>query len=496
MCEDPTNDQNREAQRDELAGLREQLGAMNRRVTELESHKRCLNTQLEELRGERQKLESRVSEYQALLNRNPATGLPIRRVFEAELSQALQDVSSRRRGPLLAVGLLRLDADYARIKNSRDRSRILLFKTADRIREIIGDNIYQSDRLDEFLLLFRTMPNVDGVELRADQIVEAVSRFHEPPADDVRFGSHLGVAIHPRDGTTREELLGNADIALAESERSRSRFVIYSGDMGDRYREREQIEIELGVAIQAGFEGFSLNYQPLVDRLGVIRGCEALMRWNHAQLGSIPPGRFIPVAEDIGAVRFLGQWSLYRACRQLKQWHQSGYPDLHVSVNLSPSQFKQVDLIERVGGILESVRLEARCLTLELTETTVMEEPEEAVAKMNELRSMGVRLALDDFGTGYSSLSYLRRFQFDTLKIDRSFVTSVHQSRNDQEIVRALIAMARAFGMKTLAEGVEEREALDFLLESGCDYVQGYHFSPAVPEDRFAALLSTGFPVT
>ncbi len=453
-----------------------------------------LRETLEQLRVEHRKLELRVAEYQDLLNRNPSTGLPIRRLFDAEIVHVLNDLQRRHRSPMLAIGLLRLDGNYARIKNNRDRSRVLLFKTADRIRDIIGDNVYQSDRLDEFLLILRDMPNLDVVEIRADQIVEEVARFHEAPADDVRFGCYLGVAVFPNHGSSREELLGNADIALNEGERSGLPYVIYNAEMGVRYREREHLETELKAAIQAGFDGLRLDYQPLVDAEGRIRGSEALIRWSHPELGNIPPNRFIPIAEEIGSVRFIGQWALYRACRQLKSWHAAGLDDLYVSVNLSPSQFKQVDLVERIGGVLDSVGLSGDCLTLELTETAIMEKPEEAIAKMKDLQSMNVRLALDDFGTGYSSLSYLHRFQFDTLKIDRSFVTNVDANRSDQEIVRAMVAMARAFGMQTLAEGVERKEELDFLMESGCDMVQGFYYSPAVERDTFYALAHNGFP--
>lgn len=478
--------------RDELIELRQRLEVANRRVAELEQSNGELSAELEEVREERSKLEVRAAEMQELLNRNPTTGLPIRRIFDSEFGRALRETMQHVRGPHVAVGLLRLDNDYAKIKNARDRSRALLFKTADRIREIIGDNIYQSDRLDEFLLILRDMPNADIVEMRADQIVDAVSRPHEPPADDIRFGCYLGIAVHPEHGESREDLLGNADIALVESERNNVPFVVYSGEMGVHYREREHLESELRNSIQAGFKGFYLHYQPFIDRDGRIRGSEALVRWNHDGLGSVPPDRFVPIAEENGAIRFVGQWTLYRACRQLKLWHSKGYRNLYVSVNLSPSQFKQIDLVERVGGILESLELDGRFLTLELTETTVMEDPEEAIAKMNDLRSVGTRLAIDDFGTGYSSLSYLRRFQFDTLKIDRSFIRGVHASRNDQEIVKAMIAMSRAYGMQTLAEGVESKDELDFLLDHGCDLIQGYYFSSPVGVDEFDQLVSGG----
>ena len=217
----------------ELIELRQQLELANRHVATLESSRRELERELDEERAERGRLEVRAAEYQDLLNRNPTTGLPIRRLFDSEFHRALSEVSRQVRGPQVAVGLLRLDGDYAKIKNTRDRTRALLYKTADRVREIIGDNIYQSDRLDEFLLILRHMPNADVVELRADQIVEAVSQPHEPPADDVRFGCYLGVAMHPDHGTSREELLGNADIALLESERAHEPYVVYDPIMGE-----------------------------------------------------------------------------------------------------------------------------------------------------------------------------------------------------------------------------------------------------------------------
>src|SRR6056297_250483 len=336
----------------ELVELRQRLELADRRVAELEEAGRQQNGELERLRKERLGLETRVAEYRELLNRNPSTGLPIRRVFDNELGELLDTIAQQVRGPVVAIGLLRLDGDYAKIKNSRDRNRILLFKTADRIREIIGDNVYQSDRLDEFLLILRNMPNSDGVELRADQIVEAVARPHEPPADDVRFGCHLGISVYPDDGREREELLGNADIALFECERSRAPYTVYSGQMGERYRERVTIERELNQSIQAGFSGFALQYQPFVNPAGRICGSEALIRWTHPELGRVPPDLFVPIAEDIGSVRFIGQWTLYRAARQLMLWHAEGHNDLYVSVNLSPSQFKQIDLVERIGGIL------------------------------------------------------------------------------------------------------------------------------------------------
>jgi len=475
-----------------LAALQGDQEVSQRRLAELDRENRRLTSDNEKLRQVQQTQKHREAELESLLNRNPATGLPIRRVFDRDFERLLAEVLAQERGPRIAVGLLRLGSDYEKIKNTRDKNRILLFKTTDRIKSIIGDNVYQSDRLDEFLLIFRNMPNIDGVELRADQVVEEVSRPHEPPADDVRFGCSLGTAVFPYHGETREELLGNADVALIQSERSRTPHVVYTEEMGDNYRDRLSLEAELKAAIQGGFEQFSLHYQPFVNRDREITGAEALIRWNHPTAGFISPVRFIPIAEETGSIRFIGQWTLYRACRQLKAWHRSGYNDLSISINLSPSQFKQIDLAERIDGILDSVRLKGESLKLELTETSIMEDPEEAIVTMNQLRDQGITMSLDDFGTGYSSLSYLRRFPIDTLKIDRSFVTDVDTNPANQEIVKAMIGMAKSFGMQTLAEGVEREEELDLLFDLGCDQIQGYYFSKPVPEAEFQKLLSNG----
>lgn len=473
-----------------ISQLREDADVSRRRIEELETANGRLSKENERLEQHQRELAVRSDELEDLLSRNPSTGLPIRRVFDRDFERILREARAVERGPKVAVGLLRLGRDYESIKNTRDKNRVLLYKTTHRIKDVIGDNVYQSDRLDEFLLIFRDMPNIDGVELRADQVVDEVSRPHEPPADDVVFGCHLGTAVYPFHGREREDLLRNADVALTESERTRVPHVVYSEEMGDRHRERLLIEAELKAAIQGGFEQFSLYYQPFVDRDRRITGAEALIRWNHPDSGFISPARFIPIAEETGSIRFIGQWTLYRACRQLKAWHEFGHDELNISINLSPSQFKQPDLAESIDGYLESVRLDGESLKLELTETTIMEDPEDAIITMNRLRDRGISMSLDDFGTGYSSLSYLRRFPIDTLKIDRSFVTDVDNNQANQEIVKAMIGMAKSFGMKTLAEGVEREEELDFLFEHGCDHIQGYYFSKPVPESEFGQLLA------
>lgn len=449
----------------------------------------ALSLELEELREKNTVLESRLREMDRLLTVNPFTGLSVRRVFDRVMEQMLADAldSGRRSG--LAVGLLRLDHDYGRIKDVRDRSRVLLFKTADRIQQVVGEHVYQSDRIDEFLIILPEMPNSDGLELRAEELVDSVSQSHEPPADDVRFGCYLGLSLFPGHGETKEELLGNADIALNECERVLRPFVIYDEETGARFRLRDRVEVELKQSIHAGFDGFSLNYQPLFDRQQRSRGAEVLLRWETPSLGPVSPAEFVPVAEETGVIRHVGHWALYQACRQLQMWHEAGYADLYLAVNLSPAQFKQTDLVERVAGVIESTGLHGGSLHLELTETTVMEDAEDAIVKLEALQALGIHLALDDFGTGYSSLTHLRQFPFDVLKIDRSFVTDVDRTENNREIVSAMIGLAHAFGMQSLAEGVERREEFDFLVDRGVNLFQGYLFSRPLDTGSYEAML-------
>jgi predicted signal transduction protein with EAL and GGDEF domain len=445
-----------------------------------------------ELKQKNAVLESRLREMDRLLTVNPFTGLSVRRVFDRVMEQMLTEAleSGRRSG--LAVGLLRLDHDYSRIKDHRDRNRVLLYKTAERLQEVVGPHVYQSDRIDEFLIVLPEMPNVDGLELRAEELISAVSQSHEPPADDVHFGCFLGLSLFPAHGETKEKLLGNADIALKESERALRPYVIYDDTTGERFRLRERIEVELKQSIHDRFHGFSLNYQPFVDPTRQSRGAEALLRWVSPTLGSVSPAEFVPIAEETGIIRHLGHWALYQACRQLRQWHKAGYRDLYLSVNLSPAQFNQADLVERVAGVIESTGLEGSALHLELTETTVMGDPEDAIVKLDALREIGIRLALDDFGTGYSSLTHLRQFPFDVLKIDRSFVTDVDRTENNREIVSAMIDLAHAFGMHSLAEGVEREEEFSFLVDRGVQLFQGFLFSRPLDSDAYAVRLADG----
>lgn len=476
-----------------LAALEKDAAETRKKLRAAVERNRVLRETVTRLRQQAAFLEEKHQEALDLLNQDPYTGLPIRRLFLKRLDERIQELKDApNQHRMTAVGVIRLDNAYARIKNSRDSRKILLYRTSARIREVIGDSLFQSDRIDEFNLILNNMPNLDAVELIADRIVEEVAKPHEPPADDVRFGCYLGIAVFPIHGEAREELLGNADIALSAGEASGKPYVIYTDEMGRTRREQERLVHDLSSAIDEGFEQFEIVYQPFVDTNGKIVGAESLMRWNHPELGNIPPSVFIPVAERTGAIRILGQWSLYHSCKRLKAWHRDGYNRLFISVNLSAYQFKQQDLVVRIGGILEALKMKGECLKLELTESMVMEDPEDAIAKMKELKKLGIRLSIDDFGTGYSSLTYLQRFPIDTLKIDRSFVKDSESNVHNQEIIKAIISLARNIHVDTLAEGAETHEQVDFLFHEGCDNIQGYYFSKPVGEGVFSSYLERG----
>ena len=446
------------------------------------------------LKRENERLDEQVrslmdenDELRRMIEKNPVTALPIRRIFEKNLDVAMD---KHHPGPLVAVASIRLDKGYDRIRHSRDKGHALLFRTAARIREVVGDSLYQSDRLDEFLILFPHMPNREGIELILERVVARISLPHEPPADDVSFSCHIGVASFPDPLDRREELVSAATIAMEEAERRGSRLMLYDEHMGEHWKMLQGLEEQLRRSVHEGFEDFAIQYQPFVDSNGLIKGSEALIRWKSAKLGSVRPDLFIPIAEENGDIRVIGQWIMYNAYKQLRAWHDAGHDGLYVSVNLAPSQFKQPDLVTRISRIIESVGLPGHFLKLELTERTVMEEPELAIRRMHSIRDLGVRISIDDFGTGYSSLNYLQQLPVEVLKIDKSFIEDLETNQNNQEIVKAIISLARSINIETLAEGVETKGQLDFLLREGCENIQGYYFSPPVNHEDFSQLLS------
>jgi predicted signal transduction protein with EAL and GGDEF domain len=301
------------------------------------------------------------------------------------------------------------------------------------------------------------------------------------------IGVSIGIAMAPGDGASAEALLKNADLALylAKAE-GRGTFRFFEPEMDARLVRRHDIERDLRTAMAEG--ALDLHYQPIVNlQSGAVRAFEALIRWNHPVHGPLPPSEFIPIAEECGLILQVGEWVLRRACRQAAAWPES----IHVSVNLSPLQFRGDVLVDLVAAVLARSGLAAARLELEITETVLLADSQANIATLHSLRQLGVSVAMDDFGVGYSSLSYLYSFPFDRVKIDGSFVANMMQRREARHIVRAITGLCRDLGMRTTAECIETREQLEVLRELAATDGQGYFFGKAMPAAQVEAFLET-----
>ncbi|RQW28278.1 EAL domain-containing protein [Rhodobacteraceae bacterium CH30] len=342
---------------------------------------------------------------------------------------------------------------------------------------------------DEFILLLPDSDAEDAVTL-IQRLSEQLALPCAVEGHDISVTSSIGIALYPQDGSDFDTLLRCADMAMYHAKRDgRNTWRCFQPELLARSARHLQLESALRHAQERG--ELSLHYQPQYDIASrQLIGLEALLRWQHPGLGWVSPLEFIPVAEESGMIIALGDWVLHQALSQLCDWQQAGYLPVRVAVNLSAAQFQQANLPQQIASLLEAYHLPARLLELELTESVAMRRPQEAVAILDALEAMGIKVSIDDFGTGYSSLSYLKRLSLETLKIDRSFVTDMADDADDRAIVQAIISLARTLGLKTLAEGVETAEQLQWLQQYGCDRVQGYYFSRPLPAGDVLALLT------
>jgi EAL domain-containing protein (putative c-di-GMP-specific phosphodiesterase class I) len=305
---------------------------------------------------------------------------------------------------------------------------------------------------------------------------------------ELRATPSIGISIYPEDGSDVYDLMKNADTAMYHAkEQGRNNFQFFAPRMNAEAERFFNLEHRLRGAVEG--HQLRLHYQPLIDlHHKTVCGMEALLRWQDPEQGMISPGDFIPVAEETGLIVPIGAWVLAEAMEQNRRWQEAGYPAMPVSVNLSPRQFRQHDLVETVREALAATGQPAHLLELEITESTLMHDMDETLAKLNALSAMGVRLAVDDFGTGYSSLAYLKRFPVHKLKIDQSFVRDLTDDKDDAAIVAAIIGLARSLGLEALAEGVERDTQLAMLAGLGCSKFQGYYFSRPLPAEQAEAL--------
>ncbi len=419
---------------------------------------------------------------------DPLTGLPNRRLLHDRFAQMVA-VAEREQSDL---ALIFLDLDhFKRINDSLGHSvgDDLLCAVAERLASVIR-KIDTLARLggDEFIFALPGIQAATAAEV-ARRLLEVCASPFSVAGHDLTISPSLGISLYPRDGKDLEALLCNADTAMYKAkELGRNNFQFYASEMNVATLEHLLMESSLRRAMNSG--EFVLHYQPLIClRTGQITGVEALIRWQHPDLGLIMPDRFIHVAEDTGLINPLGDWVLCEACRQAMVWQEAGLPALRMAVNVAPVQFRQAGFVEELAGALAASGLNAEYLELELTERTVMHDAEINLGTMSAINRMGVELALDDFGTGYSSLAYLRRFPVGKLKIDRSFVRDMVDEADDQAIASTIVLMGHNLRLKVLAEGVETADQLALLRKMGCDMAQGFYFSRAVPAEQLADLL-------
>jgi EAL domain-containing protein (putative c-di-GMP-specific phosphodiesterase class I) len=313
---------------------------------------------------------------------------------------------------------------------------------------------------------------------------------------ECRVTASIGISTYSDDAEDAQSLLKNADMAMyLAKEEGKNNYQYYSKEIRSLSIERLAMETQLRHALER--DEFSLQYQAKVNvHTGEIKGVEALLRWWNHQLGAVPPSQFIPVAEDTGLIVPIGRWVLRTACEQNMAWRQQGLPPVCMAVNLSPRQFKDPNLLEDIADVLEATGVAPEFLELEITESMIMNNVDQAIRVLTAIKALGVRLAIDDFGTGYSSLAQLKRFPIDTLKVDRSFIRDIPRDAEDKAITAAIIAIGKTLGVTVVAEGVETVEQRAFLNEHACDEMQGFYFSKPTHPHMFAKLLRGHFDQT
>jgi predicted signal transduction protein with EAL and GGDEF domain len=357
--------------------------------------------------------------------------------------------------------------------------------------EPITDSVLSRLGGDEFVILLPEVKDRFAAGSVAHRILKRLEQPFIAGGSEVFLTTSIGIATYPNDGQTADVLIGNADTAMYHAkQQGKAAYQYYSAEMNVASVERLTLESGLRRALEE--ERLEVHYQPQIDVASRrIVGAEALLRWNDPVRGPISPATFIPIAEDGGLILQIGEWVLRRACRQAAEWQRAGLPPIPVAVNVSGVQFRRQDVCELVKRVLEESGLDASLLRIEITETSLMSVRERAAQVLEQLRDIGVGVALDDFGTGYSSLSYLKSFPLDMLKIDRSFIAEMLTDVTTASITEAIVTMTRIIGLRVLAEGVENQAQFDFLKKLGCDMVQGFHFSAALPAAEFSKLLAS-----
>jgi len=390
------------------------------------------------------------------------------------------------------VGVINIDIDRFFTINEtmgHDAGDQLLQIIARRIMRC-NDEMDQTARIssDEFAIICSNISSPNQLAKKAQRILDGIAEPIMLNKQEVFVTASIGISISPTDGENEALLFRNAESARKHAKKEGNSFQFFNDEMNTQGFEQLVMKSSLRRALERN--EFQLHYQPQINiNTGKIVGAESLIRWMHPDLGLVSPQKFIPVLEETGLITEVGEWVLKTACKQNQAWQSKGYSPIQIAVNLSPRQFRQKNLISSIQNTLEDTGLAAKWLELEVTESSIMDNPEEVATTLKSLHNIGIKLSIDDFGTGYSSLNYLKIFPIDVLKIDRSFIRDITFDKDDETIVKTIIAMGHNLGLKIIAEGVEQQEQLDIIKQYNCEWYQGYYFSEPVPAEDFERYL-------
>lgn len=448
--------------------------------------------ELEKIYSENKKAEETIYK---LAYYDVLTKLPNKTLAMKELDYNINEAKKKN----TKVGLLSIDLDNFKDINDtlgHNFGDIILKQVADFIINIIPED-YTVARLggDEFLIIAPNIKDAFELEQCALRLKAEFEKSFNLNSREVYITFSMGISIFPKDADDRQSLYKIADIAMYHAKRlGKNNYQFYIKELSDNIKYKLDLERDLREAIKR--EEFAVHYQPQFDiKQGKITGVEALIRWNHPKNGFLAPSEFIPIAEATGLIVPIGEWVLYMACLQHKEWTEKGYKDIRMSVNISARQFEQKNFIENLKEILEDTEMNPCFLEVEITESIALMDVEYTITILKQLQDMGIKVSLDDFGTGYSSLNYLKRLPIDTIKIDKSFLENIAIEKNDTILTKTVIELARNLKLYTIAEGVETVDQYKFLRDNSCDMVQGYLFSKPMPKDEIEKLFFSDFNI-
>jgi len=450
---------------------------------------------LSEERKEREKLEARI-------NMHPKSGLGNHNKMDEDLENFFNEYSHRMEQHSGSLIIVKLDENFGIITKTLKAaiSEWIIYQISSRLKEKNppGTPIYHI-RDDEFVILLEEYGEYGQIKNHLNKLIKELSKPHIFSGYHITINCYIGIAVFPKDGTSKSTLLNHADIALSYSKSNKRKYSFYTPKMKEEVVEKMELQNSIIKALEEQSlheidKQFFINMQPIVSVNGFNReglplidkiDAEALIRWRHSEKGVISPGAFIPVAEETGLIIIIGKWVLYSAASIIEKWSEMNI-ESKLSINASPRQFNDNDLIESVHRITKFNKIDPSKLQIEITENSFLDDPEEAVKKINKLKDLGVGIAIDDFGTGFSSINYLRKLPVDVVKIDRSFITKIETSHRYRSIVKAIIAMSEELGMSNVVEGVENINQLKILYDFGIKNFQGFYFSKALGMDDFA----------